>query len=387
MPGNGGGDGPAPAGGGRPRRRRSAWIAAIVVLAVLLAGTAYAASRFWGGRGAETPPGAGASTPPPTSAAPTPTPSPTPEPGADITGPLNLLLVGVDTRVSDPEWEPHADAVLILHVTRALDRAYLFALPRDLVVDIPRFPKANFGGDRTKLTHAMSYGSRVPGKNTPPDTAQGFELLSTTVSAYTGIEKFDAGAILTFGGFDKLVDALGGVELYVDQRVVSQHREPDGTHRELRGGGYVGPQMVYEKGRRKLTGWQALDYARQRYTTGGAYTRQRHQQQLIKAMLRKILDRELARDADRTAQVVRSLGDALTFVSGDGHEIVDFGYALHRLRPETLTLVALPGSGVGQGSSYRGEQLTTVGKTFFTELRAGRVDAYLTANPKLVIKN
>ncbi|MEQ4302854.1 LCP family protein [Plantactinospora sp. B6F1] len=382
VPANGAG--PA-AGSGRKRRRRRVWLAATVAVAVLLAGTAYAASRFWGGSApAQT---ARPGTPAPTTPTPSPTPSPTPEPGADIKGPLNLLLVGVDTRISKPGWEPHADAVLILHVTKDLDRAYLFALPRDLVVQIPRFPKANFPGERTKLTHAMSYGSRVPGRDKRPDTAQGFQLLSATVSAYTGIKRFDAGAVLTFGGFDELVDALGGVELYIDQRVVSRHREPDGTHRALRGGGYVGPQMVYEKGRRTLTGWQALDYARQRYTAGGAYTRQRHQQQLIRAMLVKILSQDLARDADRVRQVVRSLGDALTFTSGSGSDIVDFGYALSRLRPEAMTLVALPGSGVGRGSGYRGEQLTPVSRKFIAELRAGRADAYLAANPKLVVRN
>ncbi|WP_377307443.1 hypothetical protein [Phytohabitans flavus] len=59
-----------------------------------------------------------------------PTPSPTPPPpGTDITGPLNLLIVGVDTREDDPTWEPHADAVTILHVPRGLKTAYMFSLP------------------------------------------------------------------------------------------------------------------------------------------------------------------------------------------------------------------------------------------------------------------
>ncbi|MFC6019551.1 LCP family protein [Plantactinospora solaniradicis] len=370
---------------GRPNRRRIGLLAAIVAVAVLLGGTAYAANRFWG-TGGGSDPAARPSDPATPSATPIPTPSPTPEPGADITGPLNLLLVGVDTRISKPDWEPHSDAVLILHVTKELDRAYLFALPRDLVVDIPKFPKANFPGERTKLTHAMSYGSRVPGKNKRPSTSQGFELLSATVSKYTGIKRFDAGAVLTFGGFDNLVDALGGVDLYVDQKVVSQHRRPDGKLRTLRGGGYTGPQMTYEKGRRKLSGWQALDYARQRYTAGGAYTRQRHHQQLIKAIMQKILSQDLARDQAKLEQVVRTLGDALTF-QGRGRDIIEFGYALSRLRPEAMTLVALPGSGVGSGSGYRGEQLTSVGKKFISELRAGRAEAYLRANPKLVIKS
>lgn len=358
-------------------------MAALVAVVVLLAGGAYAATRQWGGGPA---PEAGPGTPSPSVApVPTPTPTPTPEPGADLTGPLNLLLVGVDTRVSVPGWEPHADAVLILHVTRTLDQAYLFALPRDLVVQIPAFKKANFPGERTKLTHAMSYGSRVPGRDKEPSTTQGYELLARTVSDYTGIKRFDAGAVLTFGGFDNLVDALGGVELYIDQRVVSRHREPDGTHRELRGGGYVGPQMVYEKGTRKLNGWQALDYARQRYTEGGGYARQRHQQQLIKALVGKILDQNLARDQARLTQVVTALDEALTF-QGNGREIVEFGYALSRLRPEAITLVDLPGGGLGVGNAYRGEQLTTTSRRFISELRAGRAAEFLADNPKLVVK-
>jgi len=360
-------------------------MSATLAVTVVLAGTAYAAHRRWGGGPLAAVARSHPAPSPTATPTPTPTPSPTPEPGADLTGPLNLLLVGVDTRVSVPGWEPHADAVLVLHVTATLDRAYLFALPRDLVVDIPAFPKAKFPGARTKLTHAMSYGSRVPGRTEEPSTAQGYELLARTVSDYTGIERFDAGAVLTFGGFDKLVDALGGVELYIDQRVVSRHRKPDGTYRDLRGGSYVGPQMVYEKGVRKLNGWQALDYARQRYIAGGGYARQRHQQQLVKALIGRILDQNLARDRTRLTEVVTALDDALTF-QGNGREIIEFGYALSRLRPEAITLVDLPGAGIGTGSAYRGERLTATGRAFIAELLAGRADAYLAQHPELVIR-
>ncbi|MER7439735.1 LCP family protein [Micromonospora avicenniae] len=315
---------------------------------------------------------------------PTATPSsPPPPPGADITGPLNLLLVGVDTRVSVPGWEPHADAVLVLHVPRGLGRAYLFSLPRDLLVDIPAFPKAGYRGGRTKLTHAMSYGSRVPGRAKQPSAAQGYELLRSTVSGYTGL-RIDAGAVVTFAGFDRLVDSLGGVDIYVDQRVASRHRQPDGRHRESAPGGYTGPQMVYEKGNRHLTGWQALDYARQRYIPGGDYSRQRHQQQLIRALVGKILDQGLARDPDRVQQVVDALSDTLIYVGG--RKLIDVAYALGGLPADRFALVGLPGRSVGSGGGYRGEQLTSVGRRFLTELRAGRADAYLAKNPSLRIK-
>ncbi|AEB47220.1 MULTISPECIES: LCP family protein [Micromonospora] len=366
---------------GEPRRRLTLVLAALVAVAVVAVGAVVITRLVGTDRSTPTagPTGPSASA----DAPPSPSPS-TPPPGADITGPLNLLLVGIDTRVSVPGWEPHADAVLILHVPAGLSRAYLFSLPRDLVVDIPAFEPAGYRGGRTKLTNAMSYGSRVPDRPKQPDPAQGYELLSQVVSDYTGL-RIDAGAVLTFGGFDELVDSLGGVDIHVDQRVVSRHRQPDGKHRSPGPGvgGYVGPQMVYEPGDRHLNGWQALDYARQRYLPGGDYTRQRHQQQLIRSLVGKILDTDLARQPERVEQVVAALGDMLVYVGG--RRIVEFAYALGGLSPDALTLVTLPGAAVGRGNAYRGEELTQTGRRFITELRAGKVDEFLAEHPKLVV--
>ncbi|HEY7272719.1 MAG TPA: LCP family protein, partial [Actinoplanes sp.] len=183
-------------------------------------------------------------------AAPSGTPSATPStppPGADITGPLDLLLIGVDTRVSIPDWEPHADALMLLHVDAGLTSGYLYSLPRDLRVDIPAFAPAGFRGGRYKITEAMSRGSRVPGSKRP-NVKHGYALLMKTISAYTGIKRFQAGAILTFAGLSRLTDALGGVTLRVDQKVVSLHRRPDGTMRKRIGSTYIGPRAVYLPG-------------------------------------------------------------------------------------------------------------------------------------------
>jgi len=369
----------------RPRGGKAlAWGVALAAVLALLVTGALVVNRVTRPTGLAAPQTSAPAAP---TASPTPSagPKPSAQPGAGITGPLNLLLVGVDTRVAQAGWEPHSDAVLILHITKNLDRAYVFSLPRDLLVEIPSFPKAGFTGRRTKLTHAMSYGSRVPGRRLSPSTAQGFELLSATVSRYTGIRRFDAGAVLTFTGMYRLVDTLGGIDLNVDQRVASIHRRPDGTHRSPGSSGFVGPQMVYQPGMRHLVGWQALDYARQRYIPGGDYARQRHQQQLIKALVRKILSQNLARDQARLERVVRVLGETLTF-QGGGRGVVDFAFALSRLRPEAISLVGLPGSSVVSGSSYRGERLDAVGRQFIAALRAGRAEAFLAAHPTLRIK-
>ncbi|MEU4423903.1 LCP family protein [Actinoplanes sp. NPDC024001] len=311
--------------------------------------------------------------------------SPAPSPGADIKGPLDLVLVGVDTRVSIPGWEPHADTIMLLHVDAGLKSGYLYSLPRDLRVDIPAYKKAGFGGGRYKITEAMSRGSRIPGSK-KKSVQQGYELLTRTLSGYTGIKTFQGGAILNFRGMEKLVDALGGIDMVIDQRVESRHRKPDGSLRPLaRGGGdFTGPQAVYQPGKRRLVGWQAIDYARQRYgLPNGDYDRQRHHRQLVEAILATAMKQGL-QDAAKLGRVIDALGKSLVYVGG--RSPFEYAYALRNLTPATITTVSLPGGGVGRGGGYLGEQLKPEGTGFLKALVRNRAAAYLADHPKLVDK-
>ncbi|GAA4922853.1 LCP family protein [Actinoplanes utahensis] len=310
-----------------------------------------------------------------------PVPSSAPSPGADIKGPLDLVLIGVDTRVSVPGWEPHADTIMLLHVEADLKSAYLYSLPRDLRVQIPAYRKAGFAGGKHKITEAMSRGSRIPGSNRK-SVEQGYELLTRTLSAYTGIKTFQAGAILNFGGLDGLVNKLGGIEMVIDQKVTSKHRRPDGSMRTLAGGDYVGPQATYLPGKRKLVGWQAIDYARQRYgLPNGDYDRQRHHRQLVRAILDRALDVDLD-DPARLGPMIKSLGGSLVYVGG--RTPFEYAYALRNLAPNRITTVTLPGAGVGSGGGYLGEQLKPEGLGFVRALAKGAHVAYLRSHPKLV---
>jgi LCP family protein required for cell wall assembly len=302
---------------------------------------------------------------------------------SDIKGPLNILLVGIDPR--KPETPPLADSIMVLHVPEAMDRAYLFSMPRDLIVEIPRFDKAGFKGGRARINAAMSEGSEVQGQN--PSAAQGFELLAKTVQNVTGIERFDAGAIINFNGFQKIVDAMGGVDLYIEREVRSEHREPDGKHRKGNpyGEGYVGPQAVYKKGTQHLNGWQALDYVRQRYPKNGVpdgdYGRQRHQQQFVKAMAGQALSADVVTNPIKLDRVLRAAGQSLVF-SGRGHSVIDFGLALRNLRPETIQMVKLPGGGVTENGKYQGERFEPEVEDFFIALRNEQLDAFLLEHPE-----
>ncbi|RZU52029.1 LytR family transcriptional attenuator [Krasilnikovia cinnamomea] len=357
------------------------WTAAVVAFLVLAGGgVAYALHTRTAGSGAAAAP---ASAPPSAPATAAPSAS-APEPGAGITGPLDLLLLGVDTRVSVKDWQPHSDTIMLLHLERGLDHGYLYSLPRDLRVDIPAFPKSGFKGGRYKITEAMSRGARVPGSD-KANVQQGYELLAKTISAYTGIKTFHAGAVLTFGGLEKLTDALGGVTLTIDQKVVSIHRRPDGGLRTLQrgGGGYVGPQAVYKPGTQNLVGWQAIDYARQRYgLKGGDYDRGRHQRQLVRALLTKALDTGVGTDPAKLQALLTALGDSLVYVGGKTP--LEYASALSNLKPDQLTLVGLPGDSVGSGGRYLGEQLLPEGRGFLKAVTADQVGPYLTKHPDLI---
>ncbi|MBX6748144.1 MAG: LCP family protein [Micromonosporaceae bacterium] len=355
-------------------------VVALLVTAGVVAGISYAINRL--DRAIPQTDLFGSSTPTPDASGDlSPEPGPTtPPPGSDITGPLNFLLAGHDMVPGNPDrLAPHSDAVMILHVDASLTQAYLTSLPRDLLVNVPANEASGTGADYTKLTHAMTYGSRVPGSS-ERDLAQGFALLARTVSAYTGIDHFDGGAVLSFSGLARLVDALGGIDVYVDTPVTSKHMGPDGTSAEERGG----PFQHYPVGVQHMEGWQALDYCRQRYSlSDGAYGRDRHIRQVVKAMITKLVSFDLLRYPQTAPFVIAALGDSIT-LDLRGRQLHEYVYALRNLRPEAITLVGLPGGSVFSGGSYLGESLAPIQAEYFAAVRNDTVGEFLARNPGLV---
>jgi anionic cell wall polymer biosynthesis LytR-Cps2A-Psr (LCP) family protein len=275
---------------------------------------------------------------------------------------------------------------MLMHVNKDLSSAVLTSLPRDLLVDIPAYGPSHFGGERSKLTHSFAFGSVVPGSSTP-NAVQGFPLLAQTVSRYTGIDHFDAGAVLTFTGLRNLVNAIGGIDMYIDEQTASIHGQPNGDGRipcATCPNGVTGPAMTYNVGTTMhLVGWQALDYARQRYIPGGDYSRQRHQRQMIKTIMKKIISGGYVVSPGRVLDLIDALGKTLIF-DGRGRKPSEFIYALRNLSPDRITLVGLPGAGAYSGGSYLGENLLPIEAPFFNAWRADTLPDFLAANPSLL---
>ncbi|WP_444978636.1 LCP family protein [Actinoplanes siamensis] len=309
----------------------------------------------------------------------------------DIRGPLNILLAGIDPR--DEHTAPLSDSIIVAHIPAGMDQVYMFSVPRDLYVDIPPFAPTGYAGGTAKINSAMSYGSATgDGRH---DVRQGFQLLARTVGQLTGIQDFQAGAIINFGGFKKIVEAMGGVTMKIDMTVRSEHLQPSGKPRPRRpecadnscAHPYTGPQKTYRPGTYHLRAWEALDYVRQRYGLPHSdYDRQRHQQQFIKAMAGQALSKGVATSPSRMLAILDAAGDALTF-DGNGHSVLDWGLALKDLNTDNMVSIKLSGGGVYAGDTYLGEKLADGSEDFFEAVREDRVQEFLLAHPEFVNRN
>jgi LCP family protein required for cell wall assembly len=306
-----------------------------------------------------------------------------PEP-TELHGPLNILLIGIDERPDQRASDPsRADSIIILHVPATHDRAYLVSIPRDAYVAVP-------GHRHDKINAAYAFGSQ-DGRG----RAGGAQLLAATVKQLTGTG-FDGAAIVNFGGFQKLVDALGGVTMCVDEETVSVHLGHDRYGRPavpynqfsghpvaIRG---VTPQ-VYHPGCQPFDGWHALDYVRQRELLPDAdYGRQRHQQQFLRAVLDAALHRGLATDLGRLRQVIGAAGQALT-LDTQGVGLDEWLFTLRNLRPATLVTIRTNGGQLANlwlgGISY--QRLTDDTMALLHAVAADTVDRFLATHPDWVI--
>jgi LCP family protein required for cell wall assembly len=231
-----------------------------------------------------------------------------------LTGPLNFLLVGSDLRAANPEDGQRADTIMIAHVTRDLDQVYLVSIPRDLLVEIPAAPELDFWGDTTKINAAFEYGHGGSG---------GTQLLSLTLNHLVGV-RFDGAAVFDFDGLRGAVDVLGGVEMCVDTRVVSIHTS-----------------RVFEPGCQLMDSADTLDYLRQRAFPDGDFTRQRHQQEFVKAVLDRAGSGDMLTNPFKLTAFLRAVAGATTIDTG-GLSLTDLAFALRNLRPADVTGVKVP---------------------------------------------
>ncbi len=273
--------------------------------------------------------------------------------GTDISGPINFLLLGLDQRDGE-EAEPRirADSIVLVHIPAAHDRVFMISLPRDAWVEIPPYPKTEFAGGSDKINAAFAHGAVTPdiwGERDPSKEGRtrGAELTMLTISNLVpGGLRFNGVAIINFDGFDAVVEALGTVDMCVDTDTYSIHYLPNGERAwpdlDLSHGEDQTVGKHYPIGCYPMQPWEALDYSRQRHIPDGDYGRQRHQQQLMKAIVKKAMRPDTITNFGTIVDLQEAAGDLLTLDLG-GNSLEDWVLTLSSLRADDIIMIKTNG--------------------------------------------
>lgn len=133
---------------------------------------------------------------------------------------------------------------------------------------------------------------------------------------------------IDFGGFKEVTDALGGVDLTVEQTTTSIHK----------------PFRKFNKGVNHMDGTEALDWIRQRYQfPDGDFARMRHQQEFLKALLDKAASSGTLTNPAKLNSFLKSVTSAVT--ADQGFSVVDMAVEFRNLRGENLHFYTSPNLG------------------------------------------
>ena len=205
------------------------------------------------------------------------------------TGPLNILVAGVDPRTGLTHHEKvvlhvgndvssNSDTLMLVHVSADRSRVTVVSIPRDSWVNIP-------GHGMSKINAAYGYG--------------GARLIVQTVEQATGLTVNDYVEV-DFLGFVKVIDALGGVNICLPQALNDAY---SGLH--------------LSAGVHHVNGITALAYARDRHSFATSdLARIQDQQRLVSSALTEAIHSGLLANPVRLSQFISASLSALTVNQG-----------------------------------------------------------------------
>ena len=191
-----------------------------------------------------------------------------------LDGPLNILLVGSDTRSGagnsafGDTGGNLADVIILLHVSEDRQNAVALSFPRDTMVPWPACPSTS--GGPGYLPQSLGQINATIANGGPGCTLLTVELLTGLNIPYL--------AMVDFNGVIELSNAVGGVEVCVAQDIEDEYTN-----------------TYLKKGMHTLQGVQALQFLRTRHGVGDGSDLGRisNQQVYLTSLVRKLKSRDI----------------------------------------------------------------------------------------------
>ncbi len=311
-----------------------------------------------------------------------PSPTPTPKP------PRSILLLGYGGPDHDGGYL--TDTIIEAVVDDTKKQVALISIPRDLAVPLPI--SDTFTQDR-KINEAFAMG--VDSKQFP-STPQKYRdqpglLAKESISKVTGIP-VDNYVAVSFGGFTKAIDTIGGVDVTFDRDFDDPHYPKKGSETDNCGKSQAEVDAItasrvdditfanlmpcryervyYPAGSYHLNGTEALKVARSRKFIGsnGDFSRSQNQKMILLAVKDKVLSLEFLPKAVPFANSLRQ--DLITDIDlsiASRFLPVVLGYKDYKVKNIALTDQNVLGSGYNSIGQYI--LLPRTGKDNFTAVQ------------------
>ena len=247
--------------------------------------------------------------------------SATPPPGTHTA--MNILLIGSDDRdganaqYGDANSGARSDTTMLLHVAADRKSATVASIPRDSMVQTPACVLSN--GTRSQPQFGMFNAAFSIG---------GAACTVKTVEGFSGLT-IDHVLVVDFTGFKKIVDAIGGIPVHLDQAV----NDPD-SHLNLPAGTTV------------VNGEQALAFVRARHNLGDGSDigRMGRQQQFLNSALDTLAADGTLDDPAKLYKVLDAATKALTTdpALGSLPALADFASDLKQVPRQQITYLTVP---------------------------------------------
>ena len=237
---------------------------------------------------------------------------------------INILVVGVDSRAAnDPG---RADSIMLIGLDPVSRTMSVMSIPRDSHVNIP-----GHGHDKINATVNGDYFSDG-----------GIPLLEKTVEAIIPGIKVNYYVQANFAGFEKVIDALGGVTIDVEKAMYYKAADT---------------LIDFKPGVHHMDGKTALEYARFRHDAIGDFGSQNGEElgRVVrqKALLKAIVAQTTAlRNVWRLPPVIRAVEDAVV-TDLLPNDMLRIALAFKNTTDKEVTTIPFPGvPGMLGGTSY-----------------------------------
>ncbi|MFF7974199.1 LCP family protein [Streptomyces sp. NPDC007905] len=257
-----------------------------------------------------------------------------PQPNAAGQTPMNILLIGSDSRNSDEDVKlggarqnrgtpPHADVQMLIHLSADRKSAAFVSIPRDTRVDIPRCrdPKT---------------GQKYPPVNDLINTSLARGGPGCTVATWESLTKvyIDHWMMVDFAGVVDMADAIGGVDVCVKDNVWDRPTPdaPGGSGLKLKAGTWT----IQHK--------QALQWLRTRHAWGSDPLRARAQHMYLNSMFRKLKKQNAFTDGGRLMDLAEAATKSLQVSQelGSVKKLYDLAMQLKSVPTNRITMTTMP---------------------------------------------